>query len=139
MLPLRHVALPLHPTPPTPTGGPSIHDRFTCATAFLRQAADFEKERLRLVQHYDREWRVQEVGGLVASTTFETFGRGLLASLRENPNVGRLDLHLSIADEIRRLRTMREEFLELRDGVSIQFSFEFWALAEELAVALELD
>lgn len=129
------------PPPEVPSATPvvpALDHGFACATVFLRSVADYQKARLRMVERYDREFRMQKIGGQVSMAEFVEFGRQLADLLRANPNGGRYDYYMDLATEIGRLRSTQAQFEEYgNDSQPIPALDGFWELVEELAARCE--
>lgn len=107
--------------------------RFARATVFLRDVANKQKERLRLIEYFMREWNLQEIGGSTAMVQFVDFGRDLVAELRANPSGGQIGYYLDLAKEIARLRSVKAEFERYQESVPIPARNGFCELVDELS------
>ncbi|KAF8151278.1 hypothetical protein BJ912DRAFT_1152674 [Pholiota molesta] len=136
-LPDSHVRMgPHRRVVPSYPEDPIMSDRFACTHSFLRSAFDEQRERIKWVDRFRREARLQSVAGQTSSFNFIDHSHQLITALQADSTAVDESDGQELFETLVRMRDLRATALVRPDSGAIEYNEAFWAMVDMLINSL---
>ncbi|KAF8158830.1 hypothetical protein BJ912DRAFT_936428 [Pholiota molesta] len=115
---------------------PSITDRLACTLSYLRGAYDEQKERIKWVERFRREMKIQCVTGQTHSINFIDHSHKLVAALQADSRSVDIGFAQALFEMLMQMRDFRASALVGEDSGAIEYNDAFWAMVDMVIESL---
>ncbi|KAF8162241.1 hypothetical protein BJ912DRAFT_935543 [Pholiota molesta] len=114
----------------------TITDRLACTLSYLRGAYDEQKERIKWVERFRREMKIQCVTGQTHSINFIDHSHKLVAALQADSRSVDIGFAQALFEMLMQMRDFRASALVGEDSGAIEYNDAFWAMVDMVIESL---